>query len=81
MADSFMIQFTCNGKPCFANVYAYDSTPKEYHLHIVNPHLFSSLPKRLVLIELDEKLCLKTPGVELDGQLQVIIEEIRRKTQ
>ena len=59
MADSFMIQFTCEGKPCFANVYAYDTTPREYHVHIVNTHFFSSLPEHIVLIEQNEKLCLK----------------------
>jgi hypothetical protein len=79
MADSFMIQFTCNGKPCFANVYAYDSTPKEYHVHIVNPHLYSSLPEHIVLIEQNEKLCLWKADGELDGTFPAIAEEIRKK--
>jgi len=79
MADSFMIQFACNGKQCFANVYAYDSTPKEYHVHIVNTHLFSGLPENLVLIEQNEKLCLNSPDATVDGALPAIEEAIRKK--
>lgn len=79
MADSFMIQFACNGKPCFANVYAYDSSPKEYHVHIVNSYLYSGLPEHIVLIEQNEKLCLRTSDSPVDGMLPEIVEAIRRK--
>jgi hypothetical protein len=79
MADSFMIQFTCDGKQCFANVYAYDTTPREYHVHIVNAHFFSTIPDHIVLIEQNEKLCLKSANGAMDGMLPGIIEEINKK--
>ena len=71
-----MIQFTCEGKPCFANVYAYDTTPREYHVHIVNTHFFSSLPEHIVLIEQNEKLCLQdTDHIPVD-LVNIIAESI-----
>ena len=79
MADSFMIQFACNGKPCFANVYAYDSSPREYHVHIVNPFLYPGLPEHLVLIEQNEKLCLRNADSPVDGMLPEIVEAILKK--
>ena len=78
MATSFMIHFAVHGKPCYANVYAYDSSPKEYHVHIVNPHLFSDLPEHIVLEEINEKLCLRNADGALDGELKQIVEEIER---
>lgn len=79
MAASFMINFAVNGKPCFANVYAYDRTPKEYHVHIVNAHLFSNLPELIVLTEQNEKLILTSANRALDGELQQIVQEIRKQ--
>lgn len=79
MADSFMIHFTCKGKPCFANVYAYDTYPKEYHVHIVNSAHFPGIPDHLVLVEINEKLCLTSVDGELDGMLPQIIQEVEKK--
>ena len=81
MATSFMIQFAVNGKPCYANVYAYDFSPKEYHVHIVNTHASSHLPDHLILEEINEKLCLRSADGALDGELKQIVEEIRKYQQ
>lgn len=60
MADSFMIRFLYEGKPCYANVYLYD-TPRQYHVHIVNSVLHSHLPDTMVLTLQDDKLRLHEP--------------------
>ena len=79
MADSFMIQFACNGRHCYANVYAYDTFPKEYHVHIVNPYLYTGIPEYLVLVEKNEKLCLMEPTGVNEGVVRTIAREIERK--
>jgi hypothetical protein len=79
MAKSFMIQFAFKGKPCYANVYAYNTTPREYHVHIVNPHLFSGLPEHIILQEINEKLCPGNASGELDGELNQIVEAISKR--
>lgn len=81
MAQSFMICFACHGKHCFANVYAYDTVPREYHVHILNSHLFSGLPEKIVLIEKNEKLCLLRSNAGLDGILASIEGAIRQHEQ
>jgi hypothetical protein len=81
MATSFMIQFAVNGKPCYANVYASGSTPKEYHVHIVNTPTSSGLPDHIVLEEINEKLCLRSANGALDGELKQIVEEIQKHEQ
>lgn len=81
MATSFMIQFAVHGKPCYANVYAYDATPKEYHVHIVNTPASSDLPDHIILEEINEKLCLRSSSGALDGELKQIVEEIRKYEQ
>lgn len=74
-----MIQFASKGKPCYANVYAYNTTPREYHVHIVNPHLFSDLPEHIILEEINEKLCLRNASGALDGELHQIVEAIQKR--
>ena len=70
-----MIRFLYEGKPCYANVYVFDS-PKEYRVHVVNSVLHNNLPESLVLIEQDEKLCLKdTDHIPVD-LVDVIVESI-----
>jgi hypothetical protein len=78
MAESFMINFAFNGKSCFANVYAYDTAPREYHVHIVNSYIYAGAPEHIVLIEKNEKLCLRNSDGALDGVLPVIVGEIRK---
>ena len=70
-----MIRFLYEGKPCYANVYVYDR-PRKYHVHVVNPVLHNNLPESLVLIEQNEKLCLKdTDHIPMD-LVDLIIESI-----
>jgi hypothetical protein len=78
MAESFMIQFACNGRHCYANVYAYDTFPKEYHVHIVNLFLYTGLPEHLVLVEKNGKLRLMEPAGVDEGLVRAIAREIER---
>ena len=56
-----MIRFLYDGKPCYANVYVYDTYPKEYHVHTVSSLMHDNLPDSLVLVDKNEKLCLREP--------------------
>ena len=70
-----MIRFLYEGKPCYANVYEYDS-PKEYHVHIVISLLHNNLPDKLVLRKQNEKLCLQdTDHIPVD-LVNIIAESI-----
>ena len=78
MAESFMIQFAFNGKSCYANVHVYDTAPREYHVHLVNAHIYAGSPENIVLIEKNEKLSLRDSDGHLDGMFQVIVDEIKK---
>lgn len=51
MADSFMIRFPLNGKPCYANVYVHSGSSRKYYVHLVNPHLCPGLPASMLFVE------------------------------
>ena len=77
MADSFMIRFLYEGKPCYANVYVYDTSPKEFHVHIVNSVLQGHLPDAMVLTPNNEKLSLHEPADIPDKLVKPIVGAIQ----
>jgi hypothetical protein len=56
MAESFMIRFPLNGKPCYANVYANRTDSGKFYVHLVNPQLCPGIPHELTFTENDGKL-------------------------
>ena len=76
MADSFMIRFLYEGKPCYANVYVYDRSPKEYHVHMVNSVVHDHLPDAMILTPQNEILCLHAPADIPDHLVKPIVGAI-----
>jgi len=74
-----MIRFPFEGKHCYANVYVYDTNPKEYHVHTVNSPMHHNLPESLVLIEQNEKLCLPHPDGASAEFVNMIVEAIEQQ--
>lgn len=71
-----MIRFLYEGKPCYANVYVYDTSPQEYHVHFVNSIVHSNLPESLLLVMQNEKLCLQG-GADVPGPLvDVVVKSV-----
>jgi hypothetical protein len=75
MADSFMIRFPFNGKPCYANVYVHGNISRKFYVHVVNPHLCPGLPAQMVFMSNDGKLGLDgTDGVPTDAIPEIVLE-------
>lgn len=71
-----MIRFLFEGRPCYANIYVYDTAPREYHVHTVNAIMNENLPESMVLIERNEKLCLLEPPDIRKELLEKVISTI-----
>ena len=78
MADSFMIRFVLHGKPCYANVYVYNTIPIEYHVHLVNAHLYPGVPEEIVIVDGHEGLKPRELSAAISAEVKHIIQEIEQ---
>lgn len=79
MNRPFMIRFPYRGRSCYANVYMHNASPREFHVHIIDPNLHSGLPLKIILRLVEGKLLVTEPRNLSKIVLSMIAEEIERK--